>query len=230
MRFSTVFIAAMAALPSTITAFSLYDIDQNFGDVGKTCASQYSIPLMSCGRLPGTCSDACQEQLKSLEKTLQKVCSGSKGPENLLLIALNNGLVGSLCSNGNSGSPVTSAGSSSPTFQAGPGKVATSSVIQLSFSGVSSEGAEAAPTGLIIDTSTPESPASQTVAFPANTYAPTTMQSSTSPTSTSSNSNSGSSNGSPFSSQDDAPSSATAIRASVMGIAIGVLALVANIA
>ncbi|KAK6501911.1 hypothetical protein TWF481_009730 [Arthrobotrys musiformis] len=235
MRFSTLAFAAFAVLPSAISAFSLYDISSDLGDANDKCASQYSIPLMSCGFLPGKCSDACQEQLQSLEKTLKGVCKDAKKPQNLLLAALNDGLVPALCTNAASGGSDDST-SATPTFISGPGKTPSSSVVQLSFSGVveatSATEGQSEPTGLVIDTSVPDTTASQTVAFPENTYAPTTLQTSSGAASTtsSSSSNSGSSNGSPFSSQDDTPNSGAAVRVTAFGVAIGVFALIANIA
>ncbi|KAF3906664.1 hypothetical protein ABW20_dc0109825 [Dactylellina cionopaga] len=233
MQFSTVAIVALAALPSLISGFSLYDVSSDLGDANSKCASQYSIPLMSCGFLPGPCSNACQEQLQSLQTTLQNVCKDSKDPQNLLLSALNNGLVGALCKNANGGSQPSRVASptSAPAFISGPGKSAIpSSVVQLTFSSVAN--AEPSVTGLVIDTSTPETPATQTVAFPENTYAPTTLRtSSSSPSTTSgSSSNSGNSNGSPFASQDDNTNSAGSVRAGVLGLAVGVIALIVNIA
>ncbi|KAK6519422.1 hypothetical protein TWF281_003256 [Arthrobotrys megalospora] len=236
MRFSTVALAAIAALPSTISAFSLYDISSDLGDANSKCASQYSIPLMSCGFLPGRCSEACQEQLQSLEKTLQGVCKDTKSPQNLLLAALNDGLVGALCSNAASGGSGGSSDSppATPTFQSGPGRTPVSSAAQLSFSGVveapTATEEQSAPTGLVIDTSVPDSGATQTVAFPENTYAPTTLRTSSGAASTTSSSSSGSSNGSPFSSQDDSPNSGAAIRVTALGVAVGIFALIANIA
>ncbi|KAK6358625.1 hypothetical protein TWF730_007950 [Orbilia blumenaviensis] len=242
MRFSTVTLAAVAALPSAIMAFSLYDISSELGDANDKCASQYSIPLMSCGFLPGKCSEACQEQLQSLEKTLQGVCKDAKKPQNLLLAALNDGLVPALCTNaasgGSNGGSDKSDGSPSatPTFMSGPGKTPSSSAAQLSFSGVveatSVVEEQSAPTGLVIDTSVPDSTVTQTVAFPENTYAPTTLRTSNSPASTTGSSGSGNSgsNGSPFSSQDDSPNSGAAVRVSALGMAVGVFALIANIA
>ncbi|RVD85930.1 uncharacterized protein DFL_004231 [Arthrobotrys flagrans] len=243
MRFSTLAFAAIAVLPSAISAFSLYDISSDLGDANDKCASQYSIPLMSCGFLPGKCSDACQEQLQSLETTLQGVCKDSKKPQNLLLAALNDGLVPALCVNAASSGSSSSSGSddtpsATPTFMSGPGKTPSSSAAQLTFSGVveatSATEDQSEPTGLVIDTSVPETTATQTVAYPENTYAPTTLQTSNSPASTTSSSSEGSgnggSNGSPFSSQDDNPNSGAAVRVSAFGVAIGVFALIANIA
>ncbi|KAK6517672.1 hypothetical protein TWF506_004854 [Arthrobotrys conoides] len=239
MRFSTLALAAIAALPSAISAFSLYDISSDLGDANDKCASQYSIPLMSCGFLPGKCSDACQEQLRSLETTLQGVCKDAKKPQNLLLAALNDGLVPALCSNAVSGGSSGGSGgsgdapSTTPTFVSGPGKTPSPSAAQLSFSGVveatSAAEEKSEPTGLVIDTSV----RSSVTQAPENaSYAPTTLQTSNGPASTtgSSSGNNGGSNGSPFSSQDDAPSSAAAVRVSAFGVAIGVFALIANIA
>ncbi|EGX51765.1 hypothetical protein AOL_s00043g784 [Orbilia oligospora ATCC 24927] len=243
MRFSTLAFAAIAALPSAISAFSLYDISSDLGDANDKCASQYSIPLMSCGFLPGKCSEACQEQLQSLEKTLQGVCKDAKKPQNLLLAALNDGLVPALCSNAASGGSSgggsggsDDAPSTTPTFMSGPGKTPSPSVAQLSFSGVleatSASEDQSEPTGLVIDTSVPESSVTQTVAFPENTYASTTLRTSSAAASTTgpSSNNNGGTNGSPFSSQDDAPSSGAVVRVSAFGVAIGVFALIANIA
>ncbi|KAK6348560.1 hypothetical protein TWF718_006348 [Orbilia javanica] len=239
MRFSTLAFAAIAVLPSSISAFSLSNISSDLGDANDKCASQYSIPLMSCGFLPGKCSDACQEQLESLEKTLQGVCKDSKKPQNLLLAALNDGLVGALCTNaasgGSSGSDDTP--TTTPTFMSGPGKTPSPSAAQLTFSGVveatSAAEDQSEPTGLVIDTSVPAG-ATQTVAYPENTYAPTTLQTSSGAATTTGSSSSGNgnggSNGSPFSSQDDAPNSGAAVRASAFGVALGVFALIANIA
>ncbi|KAK6544113.1 hypothetical protein TWF694_000823 [Orbilia ellipsospora] len=230
MRFSTTVIAVIAALPSAITAFSLSDLNSDLGDANKTCASQYGIPLMSCGILPGPCSPACAQQLQSLETTLQSACKDSKNPQGLLLSALNNGLVGALCKN-----PVASASSAnSPaptTFMNGPGKVAPSSVKQISVTGVvSSAGSDPSAAGLLIDTSTPQAPASQTVAYPSATYAPSTLQTSSGPSPTSNSNSNSNSNGSPFSSQDDTPNSAIAVRTGVLGVVIGFLAIIVNIA
>ncbi|KAF3114894.1 hypothetical protein TWF569_004568 [Orbilia oligospora] len=243
MRFPTLAFAAIAALPSAISAFSLYDISSDLGDANDKCASQYSIPLMSCGFLPGKCSEACQEQLQSLEKTLQGVCKDAKKPQNLLLAALNDGLVPALCSNVASGGSSSGGSggsddvpSTTPTFMSGPGKTPSPSVAQLSFSGVleatSASEDQSEPTGLVIDTSVPESSVTQTVAFPENTYASTTLRTSSAAASTtgSSSNNNGGTNGSPFSSQDDAPSSGAVVRVSAFSVAIGVFALIANIA
>ncbi|KAF3911616.1 hypothetical protein AA313_de0200909 [Arthrobotrys entomopaga] len=232
MRFSTTTIAVIAALPSAITAFSLTDLNTDIGDANKTCASQYGIPLMSCGILPGPCSPACAQQLQSLEKTLQGSCKDSKSPQGLLLSALNNGLVGALCKNP-AASP-TSSDAPGPTFMNGPGKVApsASSVVQAPVTSVvSSAGSDPSAAGLLIDTSTPEAPASQTIAYPSPSYSPSTLETSSgaSPTSGSS-SNTDSSNGSPFTSQDDSPNGATAVRAGILGITIGFFAIIANIA
>ncbi|KAF3934956.1 hypothetical protein ABW19_dt0208693 [Dactylella cylindrospora] len=242
MHFSTVAIAALAAFPSLISAFSLTDISYDIGDVNSKCASQFDIPLMSCGRLPGTCSEACKEQLRSLEKTLKNVCDDdAEDAQSLLLVALNGDLVDTLCtgsSGGSNSNPSTVAAQTTPTtFASGPGKTAEPSGAnaELSFSGViqassAVEGLNPSATGLVIDTSAPDTGATQTVAFPeATSYAPSTFRTSSAPSSTQTSSGD-SSNGSLFTSQEDLGNGAGALRAGFLGLAVGIIALIVNLA
>ncbi|KAJ6262537.1 hypothetical protein Dda_3348 [Drechslerella dactyloides] len=236
MHFSTFAIAAIAALPSIASAFTLADLSTDLGDASSKCASQYSIPLMSCPRLPGTCAPACQQQLESLQKTLQGACQGTKNPGGgLLAAALKNKLVDELCSGGASQPAVTSAPSNpsaSPSFMVAPGKSFSGSVIQVSS--VSAAAAVSSATGLVIDTSVPMSTGQSAAgAFPAPTYAPTTLATtgSAKPASTSASSGNSNANGSPFSSQPDAPTNGgAAVRAGVFSVVVGVIAVIANIA
>ncbi|KAK6340634.1 hypothetical protein TWF696_008958 [Orbilia brochopaga] len=232
MHFSNFAIAALAALPSIASALTLYDISPDIGDAKDKCASQYSIPLMSCNRLPGTCAEACQQQLENLQKTLQSACQGTKNVGNgLLAAALNGKLVDELCLGSQPAVTRAPSASASPTFMVAPGKSFSGSVIQ-----VSSVSAVAAVSsaGLIIDTSVPMSTGAQSAgAFPTPTYAPTTLATSSSakPASTSAGgSGNSNTNGSPFSSQpEDAPSSGATVRAGAFGVVIGVVAVIANV-
>ncbi|KAF3905982.1 hypothetical protein ABW21_db0203637 [Orbilia brochopaga] len=231
MHFSNFAIAALAALPSIASALTLYDISPDIGDAKDKCASQYSIPLMSCNRLPGTCAQACQQQLENLQKTLQTACQGLKNPGNgLLAAALNNKLVDELCQGSQQSTTRAPSATASPSFMVAPGKSFTASAIQVSS--VSAAAAVSSAVGLVIDTSVPMSTGAQSAgAFPASTYAPTTLSTSGSAKPTSTSASGSNSNGSPFASQpDDAPSSAAAVRAGIFSVVVGVMVVIANIA
>ncbi|KAK4630861.1 hypothetical protein CLAFUW4_03165 [Fulvia fulva] len=222
---------ALLALPATVLAVSLADFKPRVSDLPSKCQTVYTETIDGCSPTDftaSTCSTGCVKALQALVADVKSACGNEDiSGENVIAAFLNNAGPQGLCTNANavlgSGSTTTSpASSSKPSPSSSATPTSSRQASSTSSEVTTSTAASSTKTATSLESAT-STPSSSIATDPSSSPTATPTQAASH---SSSNGNSG--GGSPFDTEGNMHSAATAIENTVAMMLLAVLVALAG--